>query len=755
MSPDSGDFPYVRVVPENSRDRAYDYAVPEGLRGKVGVGMRVRMPLRQAETSGIVIETLTRTDYAKIRAITGLVGETPVVPPSLFGLARWMAEYYCAPLPLALRCILPEPVRSEVGALVRLWVEARADVDDATVAAALGAKAKKQAEAWRHLREKGGGWLGDLCNETGIGRAVWQGLRDRGFASIENAEKDRDPFLRLPDPVGAEHEPNAEQAAALDAIAEEGAKAAAKEKSRPILLHGVTGSGKTEVYLRAIAAVLDAGKSALMIVPEIALTPQAVERFRARFLGKKVRVAVLHSGLSRGERYDQWRQIREGRARIVIGARSAIFAPAEDLGLIVVDEEHEGSYKQEEAPYYHGRDLAVMRARLEGIPIVLGSATPSLESFHNASGESAKYRLVRLPARVADRPMPVVHVIDLRQKGKKEEGAAAVPIAPRLREAVEKRLEKKEQVLLYLNRRGHSTTLQCPECGHVEMCPRCSITLTYHRTDSRLRCHLCDHVAPVPARCPACSAPDYRYGGQGTQKIEEAVAAAFPQARILRMDSDSMRGKDVHHQALASFASGEVDILVGTQMIAKGLDFPKVTCVGVINVDGALQIPDFRAGERVFQQLMQVAGRAGRAETKGEVFIQTRTPFHPAIQYARHHDYDGFAEQELEFRKALGYPPYRRAILIRWKGKSEEKTRFVAEQIGKKIAEGMTAAKLGEGGEIAPAAIVRIDGLFRFNQLLLTTRVAETARFLAALLADPAWEEEVKTSVDIDPLLVM
>ncbi|SDT91860.1 replication restart DNA helicase PriA [Verrucomicrobium sp. GAS474] len=756
----SDDCAYVRVVPENSRDRAYDYAVPDALRGRVGVGMRVRMPLRNAETSGIVIETLARTGYAKIRAITGLVGETPVVPPSLFALARWMADYYCAPLALALRCILPEPVRAEAGALVRLWVAVRPDVGDETVELALG-KAKKQLEAWRWLREKGPGWLGDLCGESGIGRAVWQGLRDRGFVSIENAERERDPFLRLPDPVGAEHEPNAAQAAALAMIAEEGAKHGTAEKPRPILLHGVTGSGKTEVYLRAIAAVLDAGKSALMIVPEIALTPQAVERFRARFLGKKVRVAVLHSGLSRGERYDQWRQIREGRARIVIGARSAIFAPAEDLGLIVVDEEHEGSYKQEEAPYYHGRDLAVMRAHLEGIPIVLGSATPSLETFHNAGAEQGKYRMVRLPARVAERPMPLVHVIDLRQKGKPKDGEPppSAAITPRLREAVEKRLERHEQTLLYLNRRGHSTTLQCPECGHVEMCPHCSLSLTFHRSDARLRCHLCDHVAAVPSRCPACAAPGYRYGGQGTQKIEEAVEQAFPKARILRMDSDSMRGKDVHHQALAAFAAGEVDILVGTQMIAKGLDFPKVTCVGVINVDGALQIPDFRAGERVFQQLMQVAGRAGRAETKGEVFIQTRTPFHPAIQYARHHDYDGFAEQELEFRKALGYPPYRRAILVRWKGKSEEKTRFVAEQIGRKIAEGFQAvgangAKLGEAQEVAPASIVRIDGLFRFNQLLLTTRVPEAARFLTALLADPAWEEEVKTSVDVDPLMV-
>ncbi|HEY8965329.1 MAG TPA: primosomal protein N', partial [Candidatus Methylacidiphilales bacterium] len=506
--------PYARVVPESSRDRAYDYAVPEALRGRVGVGMRVRMPLRNAEVSGIVIEMLPRSEFAKVRALVDVAGSEPVVPPPLFALARWMSEYYCSPLALALRSILPEPVRADAGALVRLWVAPREGVTEEDVLGAIGGRAKKQIEAWRILTARGGGaWFGDLCSETGIGRAVWQGLRDRGFVTIENAEKDRDPFLNLPDPVGAEHEPNDAQRAALAAIAEEGAKARAGERAKPVLLHGVTGSGKTEVYMRAIAAVLDAGKSALMIVPEIALTPQAVERFRARFLGRKVRVAVLHSGLSRGERFDQWRQIREGRARIVIGARSAVFAPAPDLGLVVVDEEHEGSYKQEEAPYYHGRDLAVMRAHLEKIPIVLGSATPSLESFHNAQTE--KYRLVRLPARVASRPMPTVHVIDLRMKGKPQEGEApaATAISPRLREAVEKRLERKEQVMLYLNRRGHSTTLQCPECGHVEMCPHCSITLTYHRSDSRLRCHLCDHVAPVPSRCPECASPGYRYGG--------------------------------------------------------------------------------------------------------------------------------------------------------------------------------------------------------------------------------------------------
>ena len=559
-------------------------------------------------------------------------------------------------------------------------------------------------------------------------------MEDRGFVVFESTARERDPFANTPRILHEPHALNLEQQAALVAIREE----RTAEVPKVLLLHGVTGSGKTEVYLRAIDEVLDAGKTALMLVPEIALTPQVIDRFRARFLGRKTRIAVLHSALSDGERRDQWQQIREGRARIAIGARSAVFAPLENLGLIIVDEEHEGSYKQEEAPYYHGRDVAVMRGRIERVPVVLGSATPSLETFYNA--QQGKYRLARLASRVKALRMPTVHVIDLRTEKK-----AA-------REAVQTRLDRREQVILYLNRRGHSTSLQCPECGHVEGCGHCSIPFTYHRTEQRLHCHLCDRVAPIPAHCPECKASgaEYRYGGQGTQKIEETVARLFPTARIVRMDSDSMRAKDAPQKALAAFAAGEVDILVGTQMIAKGLDFPRVTCVGVINVDGALQIADFRAGERVFQQLMQVAGRAGRGEAGGEVFIQTRTPFHPAIQYARQHDYEGFAEQELDFRRQLQYPPYLRAILVRWRGQSEEKTQFVADQIAKKIAEGL--GKIADVGEVAPAPIPKIDGRHRFTLLLRTARVPEASRFLRALLLNPAWPDEVHMAIDVDPL---
>ncbi len=509
---------YIKVVPEDSYERAYDYAIPESLLGKIRIGMKVRVPLRTHETTGYVVEMLAKSEFTKVRAMRQIIGEREFIPGSLFRLAQWIADYYCAPLAAALHCVLPEPVRQEMGAMQRLWVECRPGLDMTEVEQTLK-RAKKQRDAFFHLQEQKGGWLADLERQTGIGRAVWQGLEDKGFVTIQAQDQDRDPFKDLlfpTDEESREHNLNSEQELVLNNWREE----SKREKSRPILLHGVTGSGKTEIYLRAIGEMLAEGKTALMVVPEIALTPQAIDRLRARFLGRKVRVAVLHSHLSRGEKHDQWQQAREGRARVVIGARSAVFAPLPDLGLIIVDEEHEHTYKQEDAPHYHGRDVAVLRAHLEGASIILGSATPSLESWHNA--ETGKYLLQQLTRRAAARPMPTVHVVDIR-KGKK--GDESCCLAPPVREAVEKRIAKQEQSILYLNRRGHSTSLQCPDCGHVEMCPACSVTLTYHRTVEQLRCHLCTYSAPVPQQCPECASRGYKYSGWGTQK-NRAIAGA-------------------------------------------------------------------------------------------------------------------------------------------------------------------------------------------------------------------------------------
>jgi primosomal protein N' (replication factor Y) (superfamily II helicase) len=738
---------YVRVVPEDSYERAYDYALPGHLAQGLRLGSKVRIPLRRTETTGYVIDFPAQPEVSKIRAILGVSQEHSFIPASLFRVASWMSDYYCAPLAACLRCVLPEPVRHEAAAQVRQWIEPRGQLNEAEADLLLG-RAKKQREAYHHLLGCGGSWLAELERSKGLGRAVWLALVDKGLASISTQAKERDPLAELGlRPSSDSPILMLEQEQVLAQWRTE-RKAA---KPRPFLLHGVTGSGKTEVYLRAMAEVLSEGKTALMVVPEIVLTPQAIERLRDRFLGQRIRVAVLHSHLSRGEKRDQWQQARDGRARVVIGARSAVFAPLANLGLIVVDEEHEHTYKQEETPHYHGRDVAVLRAHLEGASIMLGSATPSLESWANAV--QGKYLLAQLTKRVSDRRMPTVHVVDQRQK--KRAGAGTVPcsLTPPLREAMEQRLARGEQTILYLNRRGHSTSLQCPDCGHVEMCPRCSVTLTYHRTSQQLRCHLCDHAAPVPQTCPECRSQDYRYAGLGTQKLEESIIHELGAARVLRMDSDSMRGKHAYREALAQVARGEVDVLLGTQMIAKGLDFPMVTCVGVINVDGALQMPDYRASERVFQQLMQVAGRAGRGERGGEVFVQTHTPFHPAIQFARHHDYAGFVEQELEFRKALGYPPYRRALMLLWRGRNEEKTCYVAAQVMKSIREAV--APLGELGELAPAPIARIDYYYRYHALLLTTRVLECARRLRSFVWDQEYPEGVRLTMDVDPLSVL
>ncbi|HXS68228.1 MAG TPA: primosomal protein N', partial [Candidatus Polarisedimenticolia bacterium] len=535
------------------------------------------------------------------------------------------------------------------------------------------------------------------------------------------------------------------------------------------LLHGVTGSGKTEVYLQAIAHALEQGKGAIVLVPEISLTPQTVERFKARFSSGNLQtlVAVLHSHLSAGERHDEWHKIRQGRARIVIGARSAIFAPVDPLGLIIVDEEHEHTYKQEESPRYHARDVAIMRGQMEGAPVVLGSATPSLETYFNC--RKGKYALLELPERVDDQKMPHVRVIDMRQAALREKGT---PIfSPQLKEAITQRLERGEQTILFLNRRGYSSSLQCPKCGHVCGCPNCSISLTYHRLEQKLACHICGHSEKVPALCPneSCKNPAIRFAGTGTQRVEETLAKLFPDARVHRMDADTMKRKDDYRKILGDFRAGKIDILVGTQMIAKGLHFPNVTLVGIIFADLALHQPDFRAGERTFQLLTQVAGRAGRGDIEGEVVVQAFTPFHPAIQFARRHDFQGFYEQELEFREQLKYPPLGRVALLTLKGRNEEKVKFSAEHL-KKVLESKVQSpksKVAQPEETldlrhwtsdltisgpAPAPLLRAETFYRYQIMLRTSRMSTLSRELAKIVESLALPEDVTLAVDIDPV---
>jgi len=556
------------------------------------------------------------------------------------------------------------------------------------------------------------------------------------------------------------------------------------------LLHGVTGSGKTEIYLQAIAHALAQGKGAIVLVPEIALTPQTVERFKARFSSgpQQTLVAVLHSHLSAGERHDEWHKIRQGRARIVIGARSAIFAPVEPLGLIIVDEEHEHTYKQEEAPRYNARDVAIVRGQLEHAVVVLGSATPSLESFYNT--RKGKYTLLELPERVDNQKMPHVRVVDMRQAARKEKGSLI--FSPQLKEAIAQRLERGEQTILFLNRRGYSTSLQCPQCGRVCECPNCSLALTYHRPEQKLRCHLCGYVESVPTVCPneKCRNPQIRYSGLGTQKVEDVLGKLFPHARVKRMDADVMKRKEDYRRVLGDFRTGKIDILIGTQMIAKGLHFPNVTLVGIIYADMALHQPDFRAGERTFQLLTQVAGRAGRGDVEGEVFVQAFTPFHPAIQYARRHDFVGFYDQEIEFREQLKYPPISRMALLTLKGRNEEKVKFSAEHVRKELDKLVTSG--GEKGKVgkgetesvtlfdlftppplfpsaplpaspapfrdliiagpAPAPLLRAETFYRYQLMLRTRAMSRLSHALAQITMTLALPEDVTLTVDIDPV---
>ena len=514
-------------------------------------------------------------------------------------------------------------------------------------------------------------------------------------------------------------------------------------KSKPILLHGITGSGKTEIYLQAIQHCLDLGRGALVLVPEISLTPQTVERFKSRF--PRELIAVLHSHLSAGERHDEWHRLRRSAARVAIGARSAVFAPVKDLALIVVDEEHENSYKQEETPRYQARDLAVVRGQIEGCAVLLGSATPSLESYHNA--RTGKYELARLTTRVDDRQLPLIRIVDLRQEFAKSKHPSI--LSRRLTQAIEDRLQKSEQTILFLNRRGFASSLLCSKCGYVCECANCSIPLTFHMTENRLKCHLCGYQAVAPKKCPGCGDPGIRYSGYGTEKVIELVEKIFPTARAVRMDADSMSRKDAYRKTLNSFRSGKIDILIGTQMIAKGLDFPNVTLVGIINADIGLHIPDFRAGERTFQLLTQVAGRAGRGETPGEVFVQTATPFSPSIQFARHHDFDGFWDQEREFRERCEYPPFNHLVLIQIKSEHQRLAEFTAETLHRRLGEKIDSSVTLHS--VVPAQIERVKGFYRFQILLRTRAILRLSRTIREVIDSLSFPDDVQMSIDVDP----
>ena len=734
--------------------REFDYLVPEELEPSVHEGTRVKVPFGPREVMGVVTAVLDESPHGNLREIIKTVGGQALVTPPILRLVRWIADYYCCAPEIAMKAVLPDAVRKEEeGWRERLYVRALPQHGEPPKLT------KRQEDLWTIVEEWRELPLQELVRLAGTTSATIRKLEDKGLVSIAPQISERDPYAKEHILPTQPLELNAQQVTALESIVESMERLAKRDddETKPggdnvFLLHGVTGSGKTEVYLQAIAHALGQGKGAIVLVPEISLTPQTVERFKARFSQgpHQTLVAVLHSHLSAGERHDEWHKIRQGRARIVIGARSAVFAPVEPLGLVIVDEEHEHSYKQEEAPRYNARDLAVVRGQQEGAAVVLGSATPCMESYHNV--QRKKYGLLSLTERVDNIQMPIVRVIDMRSAARKEKGVGI--FSPQLREAILQRLEKNEQVMLFLNRRGWSSSLQCPECGFVAECPNCSVSLTYHRAAQQLMCHICGHIETAPKKCPEtkCGNVAIRFSGLGTEKVEAALEKGFPSARVKRMDSDTLKRKEDYRRILGDFRTGKIDILVGTQMIAKGLHFPNVTLVGIIHADLSLHIPDFRAGERTFQLLTQVAGRAGRGDVEGEVYVQSFTPFHPAIQYARRHDYVGFYEQEIEFRQQLNYPPVGRVALLTLRGRSEDRVKFVADHLRREMD---TVAK--ELGEVvvagpAPAPLLRAENFYRYQIMLRTSRMPQLSRKLSALRETFQIPEDLRLVIDIDPM---
>jgi primosomal protein N' (replication factor Y) (superfamily II helicase) len=734
---------FVRVIVDRSIRRELDYSVPETLTNKVVVGVRVRVPFRDKSLLATVVATLEESPAEGIKPILAVLGEKPVLSTRLIELARWMASYYCCPVETVMRSLLPQVIRhAEVGWKKQLFA-GPARIATPEEIEKLRKRAPRQAELLEAITQLSKPMpAADLLRQTSLDNSTLRALVRRGFAELREQAVERDPHGTEEFVADTELVMNEEQTTALKLIE---TALENPEMHPPILLHGVTGSGKTEVYLQAIRATLARGKTAIVLVPEISLTPQTVERFKSRFAGQPEMVAVLHSHLSEGERHDEWHKLHSGRARIVIGARSAVFAPLENLGLIVVDEEHETSYKQEEAPRYHARDVAVVRAKLEKCVAILGTATPSLESYANAT--RGKYVLGTLTQRVDQCQMPLIRIVDLRQERRKEKAAAI--LSEKLRTAIGNRLEKKEQTILFLNRRGFSTSLLCSNCGKSRDCPNCSVALTFHRTNARLSCHLCGHSTAVPKRCPECSEDALIYAGFGTEKVEANVSAIFPKAVVRRMDADSMTRKDAYRETLHAFRAGKIDILVGTQMIAKGLHFPNVTLVGIINADLALHLPDFRAGERTFQLLTQVAGRAGRGEEPGEVFVQTYTPFSPSIQFARHHDFAGYSQQELEFRERCDFPPFKHAVLITVRSEHETHASFSAETLARRLREALPEEFTL--GAPAPAPLEKLQGNYRFHILLRGEAIMRLSRLIRETLDKLPFPEDVAVAVDVDP----
>ena len=794
----------VSVNSPVAQRRTFTYSIPPHL--DVRAGQAVYVPFGEKELQGIVFGLSDVASIEGVRDISGIIEDVPLVSPQHLTLARWISTYYLSPLFDAVSLVLPpgferRPVTFLSPALRDVRLDSVTDdqklvletigdnrVPLKTVEKVLGKKRAsaavshlvrlgklvrtytlspvrvkpktelcvtcaaemhnapltlRQAAVFEYVRTNGGdmSWT-DIRQTVGADRSVLKRLEQKGLLSCREVEVPRDPVSYENIVPSSPLALVPAQQAALERIT--GALARAGESGAPdvFLLHGVTGSGKTEVYLQALAEAVRLGKKGIVLVPEIALTPQAIERFAARFPHK---VAVLHSGLTLGEQYDEWRRIHDGEFDVVIGPRSALFAPQPDLGIIIIDEEHEWTYKQDTSPRYHTRDAAIKLAGLTGAAVVLGSATPDVESCFKA--DRGEYRLLELPERISvtGGALPSVTVVDMREELK----AGNHGIFSRaLSREVNRAVAAGEQVILFLNRRGGSTFIQCRRCGFVLRCRRCEVPLSYHHSVDKLTCHQCGGTSPNPKKCPECGSPGLKYLGMGTQKLEQEVGMAFPRARHLRWDSDTASDGSSHEQLLRTFREGRADILIGTQMVAKGLDIPSVTLVGVMNADTALNLPDFRAGERTFQLLSQVAGRAGRGAARGRVIIQTFTPDHYAIRAAAAHDYASFYQQEMEYREQLLNPPFARLSRLVYAHTNEAACQREAERMRDVLQAEMAAAGIA-GIEIigpAPVFIHRLRGKFRWHILL---RGSGLSAFLGGIRFPQGW------SIDIDPMNIL
>jgi primosomal protein N' (replication factor Y) (superfamily II helicase) len=763
--------PFAGVALEQGIDRVLDYSVPRRLVPLLKIGQRVRVPLGRGNkiTDGYVVSINPTTQYPKIKPLADLKDERVLVAPKLMTLARWMSRYYVTPLGIVLESVIPSAVKKRIG-IGYLQIVTAAQSPDALQAVLEKIKApKRRAVLARLLQlEPGAGIeLVRLAGEAGTTAVTVRKLARLGLITITQ-QVDLPRFTDDSAAAVAKEQDilfNEDQQKIFDELRPRIERGGFSVN----LLHGVTGSGKTEIYLQCIRRVIEMGRQAIVLVPEIALTPQTVKRFTARF----PRVAILHSGLTATERHRYWQRISQGEADVVVGARSAVFSPMPNLGMIVVDEEHDASYKQDTAPRYQARDVAVKRAQLEGIPILLGSATPSLETYWRVKGTKgegaeAPYHFLTLPSRVRGLQMPRVEVIDMRLERRLRRGVHL--LSKRLEHMLQTTIASGQQAILLLNRRGYSNFVYCASCDNVIQCKYCDTTMTYHRSaasevhnarfdsalhSGQLNCHYCLATTKLPDKCPTCGKKLSLFG-LGTQRVEEELIRKFPDLKFARVDSDSMHSAKDYEALLGRFAKGEIQVLLGTQMIAKGLDYPNVTLVGVISGDTALSLPDFRAAERTFQLITQVAGRAGRGDAAGRVVLQTFLPDDPSIQLAIKQDFINFAGTELKHRREVGLPPFTRMARIILRDEDQEKLHKTSEELAAAVKEGVS--QLEEEVRVQgpmPCAINRIAGYFR-NQIVLTApRSNPLQQLLARLREVGALSKTDRIAVDVDPVSLL